>query len=62
MNEIIFVFCDDWQAIYVNGELKSYLFSSNFNNNFERFSTVKGDIGIVKTFYKKVTNIFEKGC
>ena len=22
MNEIIFVFCDDWQAIYVNGELK----------------------------------------
>jgi NTE family protein len=40
---------------YINGELKSYLFSSNFNNNFERFSTIKGDIGIVKTFYKKVS-------
>lgn len=22
MNEVIFVFCDDWQAIYINGELK----------------------------------------
>ena len=40
---------------YVNGEIKSYLFSSNFNNNFERFSTIKGDIGIVKTFYKKLS-------
>ncbi|WP_338377559.1 patatin-like phospholipase family protein [uncultured Flavobacterium sp.] len=40
---------------YINGELKSYLFSSNFNNNFERFSTIKGDIGIVKTFYQKVS-------
>ena len=40
---------------YINGELKSYLFSSNYNNNFERFSTVKGDIGIVKTFYKKIS-------
>lgn len=40
---------------YINGEIKSYLFSSNFNNNFQRFSTLKGDIGIVKTFYKKIS-------
>ena len=40
---------------YVNGEIKTYLFSSNFNNNFERFSTIKGDVGIVKTFYKKLS-------
>lgn len=40
---------------YLNGELKSYLFSSDYNNNFERFSTLKGDVGIVKTFYKKLS-------
>ncbi|WP_339888744.1 patatin-like phospholipase family protein [uncultured Flavobacterium sp.] len=40
---------------YINGEIKSYLFSSNFNNNFQRFSTIKGDVGIVKTFYKKLS-------
>ncbi|WP_339834690.1 patatin-like phospholipase family protein [uncultured Flavobacterium sp.] len=40
---------------YINGEIKSYLFSSNFNNNFERFSTIKGDVGIVKTFYQKLS-------
>ena len=28
MNEIIFVFCDDWQAIYVNGELKNRIIST----------------------------------
>ncbi len=39
---------------YLNGELKSYLFSSDYSNNFERFSTLKGDVGIVKTFYKKL--------
>lgn len=39
---------------YLNGELKSYLFSSDYKNNFERFSTIKGDVGIVKTFYKKL--------
>jgi len=31
------------------------LFSSDFNNDFEKFSTVKGDIGIVKTFFKTVS-------
>jgi NTE family protein len=40
---------------YLNGELKSYLFSSDYKNNFERFSTIKGDVGIVKTFYKKIS-------
>jgi NTE family protein len=40
---------------YINGEIKSYLFSSNFNNNFQRFSTIKGDVGIVKTFFQKVS-------
>ncbi|MFT7250294.1 MAG: NTE family protein [Flavobacterium sp.] len=44
---------------YLNGEIKSYLFSSNFNNNFQRFSTIKGDVGIVKTFFQKVSLKFQ---
>ena len=38
-----------------NGELQSYLISSNFNNNFEPFSIAKADAGIAQTFYKKLT-------
>ncbi len=37
---------------YLNGEIKSFLFSSDYNNNFERFNIVKGDIGFAKTFNK----------
>ncbi len=37
---------------YFNGELKSFLFSSDYNNNFERFNILKGDIGFAKTFHK----------
>lgn len=40
---------------YLNGEIKSFLYSSDYNNNFEKFSTLKGDIGIVKTFFQKLT-------
>ena len=40
---------------YLNGEFKSFLHSSDFNNNFQNFSTVKADIGKVKTFYNKLT-------
>ena len=40
---------------YLNGEIKSYIYSSDYNNDFEKFSTVKGDVGFVKTFYKKIS-------
>jgi NTE family protein len=40
---------------YLNGEIKSFLYSSDYNNNFEKFSNLKGDIGIVKTFFQKLT-------
>lgn len=40
---------------YLNGELKSYLYSSDFNNDFQEFTTIKGDVGIVRTFYNKFT-------
>jgi NTE family protein len=40
---------------YFNGDLKSFLYSTNYNNDFERFTIVKADFGLVKTFYKKFT-------
>jgi NTE family protein len=40
---------------YFSGDFQSYLESSDFTNNFERFSIAKGDIGIAQTFYKKFT-------
>jgi NTE family protein len=40
---------------YFNGELKNYIFSSNYTNLFEPFSIIKGDAGFVKTFSKRYT-------
>jgi NTE family protein len=40
---------------FFNGDLQSYLYSTNFSGNFNRYSIVKGDIGIAKTIYKKLT-------
>lgn len=40
---------------YFNGEIKSYLFSSDFNNNFEKFTMAKADMGIAQTFFKRLT-------
>jgi NTE family protein len=40
---------------YFNGDIKSFLYSSNYNNDFERFTIAKADFGIAKTFYKKFT-------
>ena len=38
-----------------SGDVQSYLFSSNYTNEFNRYSIAKAEIGIVKSFYKKVT-------
>lgn len=40
---------------YFDGMATSYLYSSNYSNQFNRYSIIKGDIGFVKTFYKKFT-------
>jgi len=40
---------------YFNGDLKSFLYSSNYNNDFERFTIAKADFGLARTFYKKFT-------
>lgn len=36
-------------------DFQTYLFSSDFTNQFNRFSIAKADVGLVKTFYKKAT-------
>jgi NTE family protein len=36
-------------------DIQSFLYSSNYTNDFHRFSIAKGEAGLVQTFYKKVT-------
>lgn len=40
---------------YFNGDLKSFLYSTNYSKNFERYTIAKADFGLAKTFYKKFT-------
>jgi NTE family protein len=43
-------------------DFQSYLFSSDFTNQFNRFSIAKADVGLVKTFYKKATIKLQTGA
>ncbi len=43
------------KGVLFNGEIKSFLYSSDFADNFENFSIVKGDFTFVQTFFKKAT-------
>jgi NTE family protein len=38
-----------------NGDIQTYLFSTDYSNQFNRFSIVKADAGIAQTFFKKYT-------
>jgi NTE family protein len=38
---------------FFNGDIHTYLYSTNFTNQFNRFSIMKGEVGITRTFYKK---------
>ncbi len=40
---------------FFSGDVQSYLYSSDYTNDFNRYSIAKAEIGLVKTFYKKVT-------
>jgi NTE family protein len=39
---------------FFNSDLQTYLYSSDFTSQFNRFSIMKGEIGITRTFYKVV--------
>lgn len=38
-----------------NGDIQTYLFSTDYSNQFNRFSIVKAEAGIAQTFFKKYT-------
>lgn len=40
---------------HFNGDAQMYFYSSDFSNQFSRFTIVKGDAGFAKTFNKKLT-------
>ncbi|KIA98234.1 patatin [Flavobacterium sp. KMS] len=42
-----------------SGNIQSYLFSSNYTNVFEPFSTAKAEIGVAKTIFNKATVVFK---
>ncbi|MFD2908436.1 patatin-like phospholipase family protein [Flavobacterium ardleyense] len=43
------------KGLYFTSEIKSFVYSTNHTNTFERFSVAKADFGIAKTFYKTIT-------
>ena len=46
------------EGAYVDIDFKWYLLSSDFNNNFNSFSQLKGEIGYAYTFFDKLTAHF----
>ncbi|RZJ72431.1 patatin-like phospholipase family protein [Flavobacterium sp.] len=40
---------------FFSTDFQSYLYSSDYNNNFKRFSILKAEAGIAKTFFRKFT-------
>jgi NTE family protein len=43
------------KGLNFNGTFQTYLFSNNYYNQFNRFSTVKGELGIAGKLYTKTT-------
>jgi NTE family protein len=44
---------------FFNGDIQTYLFSSNYTSQFNRFSIFKGEWGITRTFYKFINLKFQ---
>jgi NTE family protein len=40
---------------FLSGDIQSFLYSTDYTEEFNRFSIAKGEVGFVKSFYKKVT-------
>jgi NTE family protein len=41
------------KGVFFNGEIKSFVHSSDYTNTFKNFSIAKGEISIAQTFFKK---------
>ncbi|RAR71276.1 patatin-like phospholipase family protein [Flavobacterium aciduliphilum] len=44
---------------FIDGDIQTYLYSSNFTNQFNRFSIMKGEFGFTRTFYKFINLKFQ---
>ncbi|WP_282787391.1 patatin-like phospholipase family protein [Flavobacterium croceum] len=44
---------------YLNGDLQSYLYSTNYTEKFNRFSIAKAETGVTRTFFKKINLKFQ---
>ena len=42
-------------GVNFNAEIKHTIFSSNYNENFEPFTQINGELGTVKTFFDKIS-------
>lgn len=40
---------------FLSGDIQSFVYSSDYTKEFNRFSIAKGEIGFVKSFHKKIT-------
>ncbi|MFK5878175.1 MAG: patatin-like phospholipase family protein [Flavobacteriaceae bacterium] len=43
------------KGVYLAADFKWYLFSSDYNENFDSFSQLKGELGFAHTFFNKLT-------
>jgi len=43
------------KGLLFSGDFQSFLYSTNYTNDFSRYSIVKGEIGIVETIFNKAT-------
>lgn len=43
------------KGVNIQGDIQTYLYSTDYSNQFQRFSIVKGDISFAQTFFKKLT-------
>ncbi|MBY0486214.1 MAG: patatin-like phospholipase family protein [Flavobacteriaceae bacterium] len=39
---------------FFNGDIQTYLYSTDYTNQFNRFTILKGEVGITRTFYKVI--------
>ena len=46
-------------GFYANGEVKTFVYSSDYASNFREFTQLKGDFAIVKTFFNTLTFKFQ---
>lgn len=44
---------------YFSGDLQTFFYSTDYTNQFTRFSVIKAETGVAKTFFKKVTTRFD---